>query len=383
MKKRLSEIQSRKLEIRTALDAGGEVELEKVQTELAALEVEERSINERIAVSEKINVGTIIPKPIAKPDGETRATGTDSLEYRKAFMEYVLKGTAIPVELRIDASTTLSDIGTVIPQTIMDRIIDKLESTGMILPLVTRTAYKGGVSIPTSALKPVATWVNEGAGSDLQQKTTTNVTFAYFKLRCAVSVSLEVSTIAMSVFETAVVNNITEAMVKAIEQAIISGVNESAPTGIIHTAAESGQVIVGTPEYAKIVEAEGALPLAYDSSAVWCMTKKTFMQFIGQVDDLDQPVARVNFGITGKPERVLLGRPVVLCDYLESYASNLTTGHVWAFMFDFKDYVLNTNLQMTIKKYEDYTTDDIVTKAIMLVDGKKIDNNSLVTLTKS
>ncbi|HBC92604.1 MAG TPA: phage major capsid protein, partial [Pelotomaculum sp.] len=45
-------------------------------------------------------------------------------------------------------------------------------------------------------------------------------------------------------------------------------------------------------------------------------------------------------------------------------------------------YVLNTNLQMTIKKYEDNDTDDQVTKAIMLVDGKVVDKNSLVTLVK-
>jgi len=37
---------------------------------------------------------------------------------------------------------------------------------------------------------------------------------------------------------------------------------------------------------------------------------------------------------------------------------------------------------MTIKKYEDNDTDDQVTKAIMLVDGKVVDKNSLVTLVK-
>ena len=37
---------------------------------------------------------------------------------------------------------------------------------------------------------------------------------------------------------------------------------------------------------------------------------------------------------------------------------------------------------MTIKRYEDNTTDNMVTKALMLVDGKVIDKNSLVTVTK-
>ena len=39
-------------------------------------------------------------------------------------------------------------------------------------------------------------------------------------------------------------------------------------------------------------------PLAYDP-AVWCMTKKTFMKFIGMTDS-GQPIARVNYGINGR-----------------------------------------------------------------------------------
>lgn len=95
-----------------------------------------------------------------------------------------------------------------------------------------------------------------------------------------------------------------------------------------------------------------------------------------------QPIGRVNYGIAGKPERTLLGRPVVCCDYVKSYASTLATGDVFAFPFNFKDYVLNTNYAMGVKKYEDNDTDDQVTKGIMLADGKVVDKNSLVTIKK-
>jgi len=37
---------------------------------------------------------------------------------------------------------------------------------------------------------------------------------------------------------------------------------------------------------------------------------------------------------------------------------------------------------MTVKRYEDNDTEDQVIKGIMLVDGKVVDKNSLVTLTK-
>jgi len=311
-----------------------------------------------------------------------------SVDYRKAFMANVIKGTAIPSQfLNVDASTTTGDVGTVIPTTVMEKIIEKLEATGMILPLITRTAYKGGVSIPTSAVKPVATWVAEGVTSDLQKKTTANITFTYFKLRCAVSVSLEVDNVTLAIFESALINNVTEAMVKALEQSIISGVGTTQPLGILAETPATGQALTianaTALAYSDLIAAEAALPLEYEQDAVWCMSKKSFMTFIGMVDSQKQPIARVNYGISGRPERTLLGRTVVLNNYVGSYLATVAADTIFAFLFNFKDYVLNTNYQMTLKKYEDNVTDDQVTKAIMLADGKVVDKNSLVTLTKT
>ena len=36
---------------------------------------------------------------------------------------------------------------------------------------------------------------------------------------------------------------------------------------------------------------------------VWVMTKKTFMSIEGMTDKNGQPIARVNYGMGGKPER--------------------------------------------------------------------------------
>lgn len=309
-----------------------------------------------------------------------------SYDYRKAFMNNVLSGAAIPSQFNVDANTKTTDVGSVIPTTIMEKIIEKLESTGMILPLVTRTSYKGGLSIPTSAVKPVATWVAEGVGSDRQKKTTGVITFNYYKLRCAVSISLEVGTTTLAAFESVLIANVTEAMVKSLEQAIISGSGIGQPKGILTETVVAGQnvdiTLAGKPEYATLIDAESALPLAYESEAVWIMTKKTFMRFIGMVDSQKQPIARVNYGINGKPERTLLGRTVVLNDYMDSLVDAPVGTAVVAALFNFKDYVLNTNYNITMKRYEDNETDDEVTKAIMLVDGKVVDKNSLVTITK-
>lgn len=307
-----------------------------------------------------------------------------TMEYRKAFMNHIIKDEVLPDKFKnANANTKTTDIGSVIPTTVMEKIVEKLENTGNILALVTRTAYKGGVAIPTSSVKPVATWVVEGGTSDKQKKTTGQITFAYYKLRCAVSVSLETDVTSLAVFEATLINNVTEAMVKAIEQAIISGTGTGMPKGILAETAPTGQTLdVTTLTYDTLTDAEGALPSAYESSATYCMTKKTFMKYMSIKDSAGQPIARVNYGIGGKPERTILGRTVIICDYLDSFETTLAVGKVFAFIFNFKDYVLNTNFNMGIKKYEDNETEDQITKSVMLVDGKTIDVNSLVVLKK-
>lgn len=187
---------------------------------------------------------------------------------------------------------------------------------------------------------------------------------------------------AISAFERTFVDNVATAMVKAIEQKIVStDAGSSNPKGILAETPVSGQALTTTSlTYADLVACEGALPEAYESGAVWVMSKKTFMQFVGMVDTVGQPIARVNYGIGGKPERYLLGREVICCDYVPNFANSLSANTVFAFIFRLEDYMLNTIYDLGIREKEDWDTEDVRRKAVMSVDGKVIDKNSLVTL---
>ena len=105
----------------------------------------------------------------ASAQEQRKSVDEEEMEYRKAFQQFVTKGTPIPAELRDDAITATTDLTTAIPSVLVNQIIEKLESTGMILPLVTKTSFPAGMIIPTSSVKPVATWVAEGTGSDKQK----------------------------------------------------------------------------------------------------------------------------------------------------------------------------------------------------------------------
>lgn len=384
MNKRLREILARKAEIKQKLEGNEKgLDLSALEAEIKGLNQEEEELRKKEAIAQEINKGnTANVVSRGKPAEEQNRAGSiyDSMEYRLAFMDHVTKRKAMPAQYR--DNTLTSDIGAVVPPVTLNRIIEKVEAYGMILPLVTRTAYASGMAIPTSDVKPVATWVNEGATSTLQKKTVGSITFSHFKLRCAVSVSLESEYMSLSAFETALVNNISEAMAKALEAAIVAGTGTNQPTGVLADVSKaSGNFALNKLTYKDLVSAEAALPMEYEANAVWVMTKKTFGEFIGMTDTAGQPIARVNYGISGTPERMLLGRRVVLTNYLPSFTDSLTTTDVFAFIYDFSDYILNTNLQIGMKTYEDNETDDIVRKSIMVVDGKPVDMSSLVVMT--
>ena len=196
---------------------------------------------------------------------------------------------------------------------------------------------------------------------------------------------------ALPAFEALFVKNVSLAMLRAIESAIVEGTGVGQPTGILSATVPTGQSIEIAASkkigYDTLCTAEGAVPAQYESGAKWCMTKKTFMSFVGMVDTAGQPIARVNYGVDGKPERTLLGREVVMYEpqagsKLGNYAESVTADTLFAFIFAFGDYTLNTNYDLGIQHKVDWDNEDHKTKAVAAYDGKVVDNGSLVTLTK-
>ena len=348
-------------------------ELEEAQAQLEKIEKEERAKKDEVPANAKLVNGNVV----GAFGMRAAAVDHDSVEFRTAFMNYVLKNQPIPAEMRVDANTKTTDVASVIPTVIVNRIVEKITSCGMILPEITRTAFAAGVVVPTSSTKPSASWVNEGASSYKQKKTTGSVTFSHFKLRCEISMSMEVGTMALDVFETTFVRNVADAMIVALEKAVLAGTGSGQPTGILNGTLTSYEVTsekTSGVTYGDLIAMEAKLPVEYEATAKWFMTKAQYLAFVGMVDTAGQPIARVDHGIDGKPARMLLGREVIIHPYATEMGSYL------AGLYNFKDYVLNTIYDMGIQKKQDWDTEDLLTKAVMGVDGKPVDLGSLVVL---
>lgn len=398
LRKRLQEIEARKAEIRGLLENDGDVDLDTLEKELRGLADEEQELRRRLDVAASIEAGTapevrVIDSTSAqKATVEPRAVDRhDTVEYRRAFMDYVTRGVKNDLlEFRADETTLPSDIGAVIPTTILNRIVEKMEETGRIWSRVTKTSIQGGVEIPVSTAKPTAVWLAAGQVADKQKKTVNaTISFSYHKLQVRVAVELVASVVALPVFEQTISDNIAEAMIKALDKAIISGTGIGQPLGIInHTNIPAKQILMVAPEdfgdYATWPELFSKMPRSYRSGMVLILNDADWHKYIvGMVDAQGQPVARVNYGLDGTIQERFLGREVIAVEDLLPSIDEAADGDVVAILCRLEDYMVNSNMAITFRRYFNEDTDEWISKATMIADGKLADPHGVVLIKKA
>lgn len=396
IQKRLQEIAARKAEIRRLLETDEKADLDALETELKSLNDEEQELRRRLDVAASIEAGTapearVIDSTTAqKATVEPRSVDRyDTMEYRRAFMDYVTRGVKNDIlEFRADETTLPSDIGAVIPTTILSRIVEKMEETGRIWSRVTKTSIQGGVEIPVSTAKPTAVWLAAGQVADKQKKVVNaKISFSYHKLQVRVAVELVASVVALPIFEQTVADNIAEAMVKALDQAIINGTGTGQPLGIVNHNVPSARVVSLAPsefgEYTTWPAVFAKVPRSYRSGVVLIMNDADWHKHIvGMVDSTGQPVARVNYGLDGSIEERFLGREVIAVEDLLPSIDEADVGDVVGILVRLEDYMVNSNMAITYRRYFDENTDEWISKATMIADGKLADPNGVVLIKK-
>jgi len=331
----------------------------------------------------------------AQPQARGRAPQDrySTLEYRQAFMDYVRTGQSSPqLEFKsLDAVTTTTDAGAVIPSTILQEVIKKVESYGQLFAAVRKLAIKGGVSVPILSLKPTATWIGETTPSDRKKvDLSTNITFNYYGLECKIATSLLADAVTIDQFESIMVDLLGEAMVKALDLAIVSGLGTSSPLGITKdTRVPAAQIVTLSSSdfqdwsaWKKKVFAK--MPLSYKAGASFLMASGTWEGYIdGMVDANGQPIGRTNYGITDGIQERFGGKSVIQVedDVIAPY-DDAANGDVVAIYCNLKNYAINSNMSMTVWRYLDHDTNQYIDKAILIADGKLIDPYGVVIIKK-
>src|SRR5690606_2532575 len=391
IEKRLQEIEARKAEIRALLEGDGDVDLDALEAELKELGDEETELRRRQEMVTSIANGTASARVIERSEFrpqvsvESRvADPYDTPEYRQAFMRYVTRGErSDALEFRADETTLPSDIGAVIPTTILNRIVEKMDEDGRIWSRVTKTSIQGGGAIPVSNVKPTAVWVAAGEMAEKQTKTVNaKLSFSYHKLQVRVAVELVAATVALPIFEQTVADNIAEAMVKALEQAIVSGSGNGQPLGIANHSVPSARVVDLAAEdfgkYGTWPAVFSKVPRAYRNGVVLLLNDADWHKYlVGMTDSAGQPVARVNYGLDGSFEERFLGREVIAVEDLLPSIDEADSEEVVGVLVRLTDYMVNSNMAITYRRYFDENTDEYIHKATMIADGKLADPRSV------
>ena len=320
----------------------------------------------------------------------------DSMEYRNAFANYVRTGDEsgfTALQQRADATLTTTDVGKIIPNTIMNEFIRELKSYGNLYNRVRKLNVRGGVEFPIEELVPTITWITETTVSETQKapELKTSVSFGYYICEARIAQSLLSQVVALPVLESEIARLLAEAFVKEFDRIIINGSGAGQPTGIVndarvassHKIAFTAANIADWTQWRKKLFA--AIPLAYRGQGMLVMTAATWESYIMTMkDDAGRPLYKETYDpVTGDLTCRFAGREVQLVepDILKDFDA-AGSGEAWCVYFRPTDYAINSNLEIGFKRWFDDDKNRWVNKGLCIMDGKLLDTNGVFILTK-
>lgn len=342
---------------------------------------------------------------------QSRDNTTDALatmEYRRAFMNFVQNGTPSQLLTRADAEHVSGDLGILLPNTIVHEIISGVEKVyGQLYSRVKKTNVKGGVQYPVGAFTATMFW-DGTAGTDTEhgvsekQKTggaNDFITFTYHIGEIRIAQSLLQSVVTVEAFEREIVDALVEAYVRDMDYVILQGNGTKQPEGILTEAAKGGSGRIPTANIITFSEADMAdwkqwqkklfakIPLSMRKlRPEFVMTAETFESNIMTLEDTyGRPVYRETYNpVTGDESATFKGRDVIFVEEggFKSFDSAATGEYFGMLWVPEKAYLLNSNMQFSYKKYFDESTNQYVTKALVIVDGKVLDGKYIFLLKK-
>jgi len=401
IEKRLSEIASRKAEIRSLLENNQDIDLNAIKTELETLEQEERSLQEKKQIMDSIANGTLEGRKIDKPDIEVRDRDNfdkmsfndlvSQKEYRTAFLKKLQSKPLDETEQRAMAAmnrileqraltTGTTSAGAAIPTQTLNMIVEKLRQITALFPLVTQLNIPGGLSIPRQNAINDASWHAEGTDITAVDDTVNNISLFGYELVRLVQVSRSVEAMSIDAFETFIVNQLSERMSVAIENAIINGAGSASaqPTGILTgvnwgtnalTYATTGLT------YKDLTKALGLLPIRYRQFAKIVMNSNMlYNEVMDIMDNYGRPIFYQN--PNDDMDMRLFGKPIVLDEYVPDNTIIICQPSYYYWNF--------SQQAMIEKSYESSFKQNLIDyKGTLVADGKPVLDEAFVKLTQA
>lgn len=330
------------------------------------------------------------------PTMQTRGSYLDTMEYRQAFAEYVQTGKWNYDYEQRDSSAGMvitTDVGKIIPNTIMNEFIKELKVYGQLYTKVRKLNIQGGVEFPIEELVPTVTWITETTVSDPQAvpEIKTSISFSYHIVEARISQSLLSQVVTLDYLESEIAKLLAEAFVKEFDRVIVKGSGSGQPLGILNdTRIAAGHKIkfsaADMADWTKWrTKLFAIIPLAYRGQGELIMTPNTWETYIMTLKDANNnPLYAETYNpVTGDMECTFAGRHVtfVESDILSDY-DTASTGDTWCIYLRPQDYAINSQLQIGFKRYFNDDTNKWTNKGLCIMDGKMLDVAGVYLLQK-
>ena len=329
-----------------------------------------------------------------------------TMEYRKAFKNFVQRGeidrNILQFETRQDATGTSSNLGVLIPSTVIQKIIQGVEKVyGQLYSRVRKTNIPGGVKYPIGSFSATFHRITESTKSDRQNAggVTGSVDFSYKIGEIRLARTLLQVVLSVDAFEEEFAKVIVKAYVKAMDAEIMVGVDANNECeGILTEAAkQSSRIPAGNIiEFTATEMADwkswqeklfAKIPLSMRGlNPEFVMTSDTYESNIKTLsDDNNRPVYNETYNpVDGSEVSKFKGKNVVFVedDILENFNDASNGEYFGMYWVPEESYAINSNMDFVIRDYFDEELNQFVKKALVINDGKILDPKYIFLLKK-
>lgn len=329
------EIITRKKEI-LELTAREDSDIDALEAEVRALDDEMSKIEKREKLAIEIEKNSV--KPIEKKEVNTKMELNkeellSSVEYRDAWAKKLLSKPLNEVEERAYAS---GDTHNAVPLQVAEKFFEKMKKLAPMLSEITLMRVAGNLKFIVEGTRNAAAAHTENTAVSAAADTVLSVTLGGYEFMKVISISQTAQNMSVPAFIDWLVDLLAGDIARAIDNYIIND-SSNGIAAITYTTSTNQILQTATTgyTYADLLALEALLPAAYDAEAKFLVNKKVLYGKIKSIlDSSSRP-------IFDPAEKTLLGRPVLVDDYV-------TTANNALYLGNWKDVVGNLSQDITV-----------------------------------
>ena len=378
----IDDIETRFAEIDAAMNTEG--------ADLEALKAEVVQLNERKAELRKLAEAKKAAAETATREGEVvrnfeekkmeKTFTPDSVEYRDAYLKSLM---GLPMDA--EERQALTSAASVIPTETLNKIYGKLEENPLIGKL-DDLRIPGYVSVPKATTVNDASWLAIASASTDSADVVGYVALTAKKLIKTIEITADIQAMSIPAFQTWLVNKLAQKMEAAICAAVVNGAGSATVPQGIGQGGISASTAISSASIANFSAFMGGVGTAYQRTAVWIMSPKTFFgKVVPMANDVNGGVVMNGLDYRLLGHKVVLDANVDNCKFKNgSTAETANADHI-IFGSLREGYVFNYGEGIAIESDQSvaFRSGSTVYRAMALCDGAVVDTDAFAWTTIS